>query len=636
MRRCFAILCATVLFAATAMAADGSIRIRAASMTARSDGTLVAEGGVTIVGQGITAHADRMTYDPARSFLSLSGNVLLEDRSGGRSTGDTMDLDLGTMEGGIKGGEIILEPTGYRIRGESIRRLAPDEYEVKKGTLTSCPGDCPDWSLTASKIRVKKEGYLTARNVTFRLAGIPVFYSPYLVYPVKAGRQTGFLLPEVGFTDARGWEAYFPFFATLGQSADLTLTPETFSRDRMGLNGEFRYLLPYGGGGRWSGFAIGDRGDGGNTGRYFVSGSHAFAILPGFWMRGRWYDAGNFNTPADFGATFDQRNPGLVDRHISLDFGKGGISLWAGLSDLASNGATVRTGPTLGRAEAGAAIGPVSYGAGTAALSMDVTRFEGGDERFLITPRLSADWDGPGGLAGRLSGEWTGSAEIEGSSSDSMAVVTLEERLALSRSFSWGLHRLDISLLGGVADGYSFATTGSRDGLDAGRESSVVAGHIRSRINAGALNWDLQAGVLRDFHQEESVVFGRTSLRRGPWFLGGTWNRDAKYGLILPIASSVSTQSHGWTVETGYETDRLMLRVTRNEADGSPGVLSGSYRVSLGAFRVSGTAQYDLDAEDISDDTRTITYGATCWELALTQSRNRGGTRWKLNAAVRY
>lgn len=636
MRKLLVILCAAVLFAATAMAADESIRVRADSMEARSDGALVAEGNVTIVGRGITAHADRMTYDPAGSILSLSGHVQLEDRKGGKSTGDSIDLDLDSMEGSIRGGEIVLEPTGYRIKGENIRRLQGDEYEVKNGTFTSCPGDCPDWSLTASKISVKKEGYLTARNVVFRLAGIPVFYSPYLVYPVKTSRQTGFLLPEVGFTDTRGWEADFPFFATLGPSADLTLTLETFSRDRAGLDGEFQYLLPYGGGGEWSGFVIGDRGTGGDKGRHFISGSHSLAILPDLWMRVKWYDAGNSNTPADFGTTFPERNPGPVDRHISLDFAEGGISLWAGLSDLAPDGSAVRTGPTIRRAEAGAGIGPISYGAGAASLSVDITRFEDGDKRLLLTPQLSAGWDGPWGLGGRISGKWTDSTEAEGSSSDSMAVITAEERLALSRSFSWGLHRLDISLLGGAADAHSFAVTGSRDGIDAGREISLVAGHIRSRITAGALDWSIQAGVLRDFQQGESVSFGVTSLRRGPWSMGGTWNRDPEYGLVLPAGPSDFTLNHGWTMEAGYDTTPLMLRVARNESYGSPGILSWSYRVSLGTVSVSGAAQYDLDAKDVSDDTWTATYGAACWELALTRSRNRSGNRWKLNAAVKY
>jgi LPS-assembly protein len=230
--------------------------ITAQRMWTTRDGTLHAEGGVVVQGEGVTVRSETLRFDPNSDTLYLAGSVTMDEAGGGSFKGDSLVLDLADLTGGISRGEIIVVPNGFRVRGEDIKRLAPEEFSVRKGVFTSCSGDCPDWSFTASEINVRKEGYLTAKHAAFRILNVPVFYTPYLYYPVKTKRQTGLLLPEIRFSDDTGLESAWPFFLALGPHADATFTPRTFSRDSLGLDGEVRYRLHHGGGGDLSGFAV--------------------------------------------------------------------------------------------------------------------------------------------------------------------------------------------------------------------------------------------------------------------------------------------------------------------------------------------------------------------------------------------
>ena len=55
---------------------------------------------------------------------------------------------------------------------------------------------------------------------------MPIFYSPWLVVPVKNQRQTGFLFPELGSSENNGFTFNLPFFWNISDSTDLTIYTE--------------------------------------------------------------------------------------------------------------------------------------------------------------------------------------------------------------------------------------------------------------------------------------------------------------------------------------------------------------------------------------------------------------------------
>src|SRR5690606_8510753 len=72
--------------------------------------------------------------------------------------------------------------------------------------------------------------------------GVPILYSPYLTFPVRKERKSGFLLPTYGTSTSGGVEFSVPYYFNLAPDYDLTLTPRIMAKRGVQLGAEFRYL----------------------------------------------------------------------------------------------------------------------------------------------------------------------------------------------------------------------------------------------------------------------------------------------------------------------------------------------------------------------------------------------------------
>jgi len=81
-------------------------------------------------------------------------------------------------------------------------------------------------------------------NVLFKIKKIPVFYVPYLRYPLTdTGRATGFLFPGIGRSNLRGFFLFNSFYWNIKPNVDLTLGLDYYGKAGIGINEEFRYLF---------------------------------------------------------------------------------------------------------------------------------------------------------------------------------------------------------------------------------------------------------------------------------------------------------------------------------------------------------------------------------------------------------
>ncbi len=610
------------------------IDVTASSMRTLADGTVIAEGDVVVEGEGVTVRADSMKYDPGSDVLRLTGNVVMEETGGGGAfTGDTLALNLSDLTGGISEGQIIIVPNGFRVKGEDIKRLAPEEYSIRKGVFTSCPGDCPDWSFTASEIRIKKEGYLEARHAAFRIRDIPVFYTPYLLYPITSKRQTGILFPEFRLSDKTGLESSWPVFITLGPHADVTLIPRTFSRDATALGMEARYRLELGGGGDYYGFAMG----GEDSDRWYFSGDHSSFMTPGLWLRARWYDAGNSKAPSLFGSTFEERYPGSVYRHATLEGDHGLIGYTVQTSSLLPLAVDSRSdiaGTALDRRSAALGLGPVNLGPLRAGIGVEQTRFDGGDERTLIRPAASLLFTAPGQLGGVLNAWSVLSQEAEGTLEDSSSLVEMTGRMALEASGPWGKSRIGFDLTAASAQAAAFYGSGTRDGQDRIEERQVIAGKVSHRLTSNSVNWELVAGRWKDTQLELSRDYGYTKLATGGFFVEASRNQDAEYGLVLPSMDVQAAAIKGWETRMGYSSQQFSAEAGRTSAEGFPEMLSAQSHVLIGKVRMEGKAQYDMDQDVMADESLFVELPGRCWSLGLGRSRNPDRTDWSMKLSL--
>lgn len=126
---------------------------------------------------------------------------------------------------------------------KQLNRYGDGVIEVFNATYSSCPPTDKTWRLKARKFTLdNRVGKGKARNVTLYVYNLPIFYTPYLQFPLDKRRKTGFLFPSFGVTTTGGYEMAVPFYWNILPNLDMTIMPNYMSDRGLQLNGEMRYL----------------------------------------------------------------------------------------------------------------------------------------------------------------------------------------------------------------------------------------------------------------------------------------------------------------------------------------------------------------------------------------------------------
>ncbi|HYX33122.1 MAG TPA: putative LPS assembly protein LptD [Oligoflexus sp.] len=133
----------------------------------------------------------------------------------------------------------------FRLEGENLQRRDGNLYRVDRGSFTPCRCDedeTPAWGFQADKIDAQQEGYVDLHHPVLTIKGIPILYLPYLKLPLKAKRQSGFLMPSFQSGQQKNGFVYTqPVFLDLGEDADATITTDLFQKrgTRVGVEGRY-------------------------------------------------------------------------------------------------------------------------------------------------------------------------------------------------------------------------------------------------------------------------------------------------------------------------------------------------------------------------------------------------------------
>ena len=233
----------------------GGIEVWADEFRETETGEVVLDGSVTLAWRGSKFQADRVVVREQR-YIEAEGNVLVvwgvNRISGSRMTYD-LELDQGAIEDAIG----FVEPEFFVTAGK-VEKIGEDRVKLESANVTTCTQPLPYWSFSVSAAKVKAEGYARMWNVRLKAGKVPVFYLPFMIWPVKQDRSVGLLLPDFGSTEERGNVISQALFIPIGDSADMTLVGEYYTEAGFGAGGDFRFVPNRSGAGALSGFFIND------------------------------------------------------------------------------------------------------------------------------------------------------------------------------------------------------------------------------------------------------------------------------------------------------------------------------------------------------------------------------------------
>jgi len=238
-------------------------------------GTSVTQGKVTITryGQQIVANKAYLYRDPKTSKVNavdLMDHVVLREPNS-MVIAERGHLDIPTKEETLEAllyrtaiysshSEAPPIPSNQQLQHErkivqlsawgqagSFKQTSPKVFELTDASYSTCPPLTSVWRVNAHTIVLDKNtGRGVARNSYLYVKGVPIFYTPYLNFPIDNRRQTGFLPPTFGTSSKTGAYIRTPFYWNMAPNYDSTMTPAFIAKRGMQVADISRYLTESG------------------------------------------------------------------------------------------------------------------------------------------------------------------------------------------------------------------------------------------------------------------------------------------------------------------------------------------------------------------------------------------------------
>lgn len=193
--------------------------------------------------------ADEISVDMAKRRATANGHVHMRERD--------VDIYASHASQNLDNEDAVLENATVALgrmvmTGQIIQRFSKDRYDISEGSYTNCNSDehkdpdlgvCTyDWKVYGRHFSITFEEYAHIHDALVSVKGIPVFYTPYFLIPVKSRRQSGLLMTTFSYSQNLGNGMSVPYFQVLGSWHDLTIVPSFYTRAGFHLGMDYRYV----------------------------------------------------------------------------------------------------------------------------------------------------------------------------------------------------------------------------------------------------------------------------------------------------------------------------------------------------------------------------------------------------------
>ncbi len=185
---------------------------------------------ITLIGDVLVTQGHRQlnagsaTLDQDTGEMVIDGQLtvrepdllLLGDKGQVNQRANTLVIDNATY---------VIHSSHTRGQAQQISKQGESRIILDQSSYTQCAPDSNAWALAGSKIVIdteKQQGVAT--KVRLLVKGIPIFYWPYLRFPVGDQRLSGFLFPSVAYSSG-ALNVSVPYYFNLAPNYDLTFTP---------------------------------------------------------------------------------------------------------------------------------------------------------------------------------------------------------------------------------------------------------------------------------------------------------------------------------------------------------------------------------------------------------------------------
>ena len=185
---------------------------------------------------------DRINYQNETGDVDIQGSARLM-RDGTLITGPSARMNVNTYSGEIEKPSFWIGANGGKAVAEHADLFSRSQMRLTTVTYSGCPCEKPSWYIKANTVDLdfdENEG--VARNGVLYFKDVPILASPYLTFPVRKERKSGFLMPTYGTSSKSGLDIAIPYYFNLAPNYDLTVTPRYLGKRGLQMGAEGRYV----------------------------------------------------------------------------------------------------------------------------------------------------------------------------------------------------------------------------------------------------------------------------------------------------------------------------------------------------------------------------------------------------------
>ncbi|HRD50669.1 MAG TPA: LPS assembly protein LptD [Candidatus Contendobacter sp.] len=234
--------------------------------------------------------------------------------------GKQAEVDLNSETGWFKEVDYYLPGRNAQGSAEAAQvNRSRKQSQLQDASYSTCPRGKEMWKLRAREINLNEEtGRGAARDMVLTFNDTPVFYFPYLSFPITDERQSGFLFPRQGYDSKTGLDLSFPYYWNIAPNRDMTIAPRLMTERGVLLGVEYRFLEPWHQGKFGFEYIPNDRNYEGARGSFNIT--DRAAPLSNVYTDLRYEYVSDDNYLRDLSNNLDFLTPNYLERHLDARY----------------------------------------------------------------------------------------------------------------------------------------------------------------------------------------------------------------------------------------------------------------------------------------------------------------------------
>ncbi|HEX2667056.1 MAG TPA: LPS assembly protein LptD [Gammaproteobacteria bacterium] len=211
-----------------------------------------AENGASLISGNVQLdQGDRRVTSQKMTYDSDTGIALVNEGVGYASprmmlTSPSGVYDTGKGSGSFKDADFLMPQRNGHGTAALFNSVDDAHSQLVGATYTTCPPGNVDWMLSAPGMNFDTSTNTgEAYDVTIHFLGMPIFWTPYLNFPLTDDRKSGFLGGNFSFDVINGVELNAPYYLNLADNYDVTLFPRIITKRGVDMGAEARWLTQY-------------------------------------------------------------------------------------------------------------------------------------------------------------------------------------------------------------------------------------------------------------------------------------------------------------------------------------------------------------------------------------------------------